>query len=194
MRLFIAVDLPAETRKELEKSMKEFHPFLEGSWVRPENLHLTVRFLGEADQKTAEKVIENLSEIETVRFEATLSGLGVFPTTQFIRVFWAGAGPTEKFREIRSLVDKRLEGLPLENDRKFPLLMGGQKRFQQQFHPHITLVRVRAVRDREEFLQNLEKRIQGKFLVDRIVLKKSVLGRSGPVYEDIGCFNFSETY
>ena len=61
MSLFIAVDLPDETRKELEKSMKEFHPFLEGSWVKPENMHLTIRFLGEADQKTAELVKERLS-------------------------------------------------------------------------------------------------------------------------------------
>lgn len=171
MRCFIAIDLPDEVKNELLKIQSEL-PEANLNLAKKENLHLTIKFLGEIDEKLAEKVMYILKKSKFIKFKAKLNGIGVF-LPSFIRVVWTGAEPKEKFRAIHDEIDRKLRDIGFNPDKTW--------------ETHITLARVKFVKDKKGFIEKLDKiKIKNvEFAVDKIKLKKSVLTKQGYVYEDI---------
>jgi len=174
MRCFISIDLPEEVKKELaavqSQIPKENAKILN---VNPEILHLTLRFLGEIDDFKANKTKEILNSLKVKKFKAKISKMGIFPSENFIRVVWIGLEPAEKFKELHELIDNELEKINIQKD--------------ERFESHVTLCRVKFIKDKKGFMEKLKK-IKVKeieFNVDKISFKKSVLMPEGPVYEDI---------
>tara|TARA_Y100000310_G_scaffold43465_1_gene40562 strand:- start:14954 stop:15487 length:534 start_codon:yes stop_codon:yes gene_type:complete len=176
MRLFIAVTLPDNIREYIKDIQKQV-PLNNNKikLVSAEQLHLTLKFLGEVSEKDVDKVKECLSAVKVKQFKAVLDGTGAFPSESYIRVVWVGLRPKNKFIELQQRVDKSL----LE-------LFKPDKRFQ----PHVTIARVRFVEDKKGFFEKVKniKVEEKEFIVKNFKLVKSTLTGEGPVYEEIGSF------
>jgi 2'-5' RNA ligase len=173
MRCFIAVDLPEEVKKDLGKIQGEIPKEGKILLVNQQILHLTLRFLGEMDDSQADKIKGALKTLKINKFKARLSGIGMFPSEAFIRVVWAGLEPAEKFREIHEMIDKELDKIQISKD--------------ERFESHVTLARVKFVKDKKDFTEKIKQiKIQPiEFNVEKISFKKSTLTEKGPVYKDL---------
>ena len=167
MRCFIAIDIPKEVKDEIAKIQKLL-PEFEGKLTEKENLHLTLKFLGEVSPEEIEKVKERLGKIKLKRFSASLGGLGIF-SESFVRIVWIKLGNCD---ELQGKVDYFLKDLFKKEER---------------FMGHLTIARVKQIGDKKKFLDLLGKVKYPKteFEVDKISLKNSVLTKKGPIYEDI---------
>jgi RNA 2',3'-cyclic 3'-phosphodiesterase len=134
VRAFVAVLLPDDVRARLAAAADELRVRASGlSWVRAENLHLTLRFLGEVDPVTLERVRQAVgAAASTVApFTVSLGGLGGFPAGRSLRVLWAGvAAGGEELGALHAALESALtaRGVPGEG---------------RAFHPHVTLARAR---------------------------------------------------
>ena len=135
VRSFIAIPVPSERIEALEQSVKHLDEEIgrHVRWVRPEGIHLTLKFMGDIPAATAERVLEALLPVTAGfnSFQLSISGLGVFPNSRRPRVLWAGLdGGLKSLSELHMAVDEAVEKLGLPKD-------------QRPFSPHLTLGRVR---------------------------------------------------
>ena len=135
VRSFIAIPVPSERIEALEQSVKHLDEEIgrHVRWVRPEGIHLTLKFMGDIPAATAERVLEELLPVTAGfnSFQLSISGLGVFPNSRRPRVLWAGLdGGLKSLSELHMAVDEAVEKLGLPKD-------------QRPFSPHLTLGRVR---------------------------------------------------
>lgn len=115
MRLFVAVNFPYEIKKSIGSFIKDLRRIpADLKWVDAENLHLTVQFLGNVSEEQVPAVIESLnrSAAGACPFTLKLSGVGVFPSRENPRVFWAGAaGETAALLKLSRQVQSEMRGL-----------------------------------------------------------------------------------
>jgi len=170
-RAFISIDIPEKIRKDILKIQKQLPEFY-GKLTEPENLHLTLKFLGEVDEEKIEKVKLNLIEIKYGRFETEVEYLGFFDNIKRGKKY----GPIW-------LHLTNCEGLQKKIDESLGDIFPSEKRFMS----HLTIARVKSLDDKKYFLEGLGKiKIPKiKFGVDNFMLKKSILKPEGPVYETI---------
>ena len=129
MRLFIALDIPAETRARLTEYMERARLLApEARWARVEGLHVTLKFIGHVDDAAVEKIKAALSPIKAVPFEVKFTGVGFFPNPNAGRVFWAGVDGGDSLPKLASSIDAAMEKL-------------GFPREAKPYHPHLTLAR-----------------------------------------------------
>src|SRR5579872_4672164 len=96
MRVFFALDIDDAIRQRIQRFMEGVSGFApDARWVRPESLHITLKFIGEKPDDTVEEIKRVLSGIQAGSFEVSFRGYGFFPTTKAARVFWIGieSGP-----------------------------------------------------------------------------------------------------
>ncbi len=176
VRAFLALEISDDVRSKI----MEFEGELEASGadiklVEKENLHVTMKFLGDVNEVVLEKIFAIMDDVKEERFSIRVEGVGVFPNQRMLRVVWVGIGDGgEKVTKIQRELEGQLAGLGFGRERDFV--------------PHITVGRVRSPRNRERVIQVLEKykgHYFGTCLVDRLVLKKSVLTLRGPVYSNL---------
>lgn len=163
MRLFVAIRFGnsiGEIQGQIDRSLAGF--------TFPKEFHLTLKFLGEVD--SAEQIRERLSSIEFNPFEVELGDIGVFPSPSKISVIWAGVKNPEEVNALQKSIDIALQDLS-------PADAG--------FHPHITLARVKFVKDKEKLKENLKNICVGKekFAINEFILYRSTLKPEGPVYD-----------
>lgn len=180
MRTFIAIGLPPEIREGLGKLQTQLKATgADVKWVAPENIHLTLKFLGEVNETQIAKIGNILADIgrSSKAFSVRLNSIGTFPKIQFPKVIWVGIdkGDSESKTIAAGLEEKLvLIGIPKE---------------ERPFSSHITIGRVRSYLNRDKLIQelkNLEGNIGGKFPefpVNRLTLYKSTLTPKGPLYE-----------
>ena len=100
MRFFVALDIDDAIRGRIARfldGVREFAP--DARWVRPESLHVTLKFIGEKPEEEVDKIKRALETIAAERFEMSFRGYGFFPGARAPRVFWVGieAGPKSAF-------------------------------------------------------------------------------------------------
>ncbi len=173
MRTFISVNIPEEIRKEIKK-VQDFLPEFFGKKTELENLHLTLKFLGEIKEHKIEEVKEKLREIKIEKFATEIDEIGVF-SEKFIRIVW--------------LHMKDCENLQKQIDGALKDLFEPEKRFMS----HLTIARIKGIKDKEGFLQDLKKiKVEKiKFKVDNFYLMKSELTAEGPRYSVLEEYNLS---
>lgn len=176
MRTFIAIELSQETRLALGRLIGELKPELgRVTWVRPERMHLTLKFLGEIDEGLVERIAEKLKRIcgEAQPFAFDVAGMGCFPNPSRPRVVWAGiVGNTAPASELQRRIDVELEHLGFEPDAR-------------GFSPHVTMGRVKGSINRNALSAAIEsnrERQLGSELIEEIVFMRSKLLPEGPVY------------
>jgi 2'-5' RNA ligase len=174
VRSFIAVDVSQELVTPITAIQSQI---TEGriKFVEQENLHFTLKFLGEITEKKAEDVSENLRKICSAfePFSIFLKGTGVFPSLAYVKVIWIGV-ESEEFYTLSNLVDSGMAKLGFRQERNLV--------------PHLTVGRVKAPGNKARFREQIEalKNVEvGEMTVQSVKLKKSELTRKGPIYTDI---------
>ena len=144
--------------------------------VEGENVHLTLKFLGNVSTSRLAEVRSSLQQLTFPSFTAEIKGAGAFPNLKHMNVIWVGVNEGwTQVEQIYEQVEKLLSGV-------------GFRRENRPFSPHITIARVRSGKKREEiakFLQHLSDEIFGTIAVDKVRLKQSILSSSGPKYHTL---------
>jgi len=180
MRAFIAVSCPPDLRKGLAGVREEVKGSGDMKFVEPDNIHLTVKFLGVIDEGRVDKIVCALDKVKVTPFDASLKGLGVFPGRGSPKVLWAGIDSgCLSFEELHRKVDDALLSLGFQRDDRFTC--------------HYTLARIKHIQDRDAFNLVLDKYAAkgfGSFKVSEMSLMESFLQRDGPVYSEVRRFVF----
>jgi len=179
IRSFIAIELPAAVIALLDRVQQELKALgLKARWVRPQNIHLTLKFLGNIDCAAIEEIGRAMAEAagECAPFTLTVGGIGFFPGIRRPRVVWIGlGGATAVLLNLQGNLADRLAAVGFAKEKrsfKAHLTVG---RIRQAVNPNILDQAVQAYSD----IGNL------KFSADRIILFESDLKPSGAVYSHL---------
>ena len=130
MRLFIAIDLPSDVRAAFTALLEELRATApKAKWMRGENLHVTLKFLGNTDSERVRDIAAALQQVRSAQpVSLKFQGLGFFPNERRPRVFWAGMESSDNLRPLAESVDRAMHatGFALET---------------RPFTPHLTLAR-----------------------------------------------------
>ena len=167
IRLFVALDLPEAVRERLAA--------LQGGvpgarWSGAEQMHLTLRFIGEVPENVARDIDDALATIRAASFSLELSGVGEFGGKK-PRALWAGVKSSEALLHLQRKVETALQRIGLDPE-------------PRKYSPHITLARLKAApRDKVlQFLTHGSLFVAGPFPVNQFVLFSSHLSQSGSIY------------
>jgi len=121
MRTFIAIPCPQDAKEDLAKTAEEIKTYCDIKAVSEENMHLTLRFLGEVDGKKQDEVIKALSQIKHPGgFDVCIKGLGAFPSPGSPHVIWAGVEQGRKeLQELHDRIEESIVPLGFERDDRF---------------------------------------------------------------------------
>jgi 2'-5' RNA ligase len=186
IRTFIALELPPSLISLLAKVQENIQTMgLRAKWVRPDNIHLTLKFLGNINPADIEKIgramVDAVSEFET--FNLVAAGIGVFPGVNRPRVIWVGLKGQV---QLLFAMQRRLE----DN-----LAVLGYKKEKRPFKGHLTLGRFRQNVNRETIrrvLQEFGNLASEEFTVRRVIFYKSDLKPTGAVYSELQQASFND--
>jgi RNA 2',3'-cyclic 3'-phosphodiesterase len=129
MRLFVALDIDDAVRNRIARFVDGVRGFApDARWVKPESLHVTLKFIGEKSEGDAEKIKQALQSVAADPFEMSFRGYGFFPGARSARVFWVGIDAGSTLASLAALVDKTLASLDIPKE-------------EHVFSPHLTLAR-----------------------------------------------------
>ncbi len=182
MRTFIAIPLPGELLHRLTEIQTLLRKGIRSgvAWVNPTSIHLTLKFLGEINEKQLPDVRMKLADClkNTSKFQLTSGGIGCFPGITNPKVLWSGIQMNPNLEDIQFKIETTLSQIGFEKE-------------ERKFSPHLTLGRVKTGLLRPE-LEFLQKTIEQEahhdpmiFVVNQVVLYKSDLTRSGAIYSAI---------
>jgi 2'-5' RNA ligase len=176
IRTFIAIELPEKIIYTISKIQEEIKSYgLKIRWVRPENIHLTLKFLGDIKEADTEKVAKAVSESVTgyPPISLAVKGIGVFPGIKSPRVVWLGvSNQLDVLTTFQKTLDEKLEAIGFPKEKR-------------PFRGHLTLGRIKSKIDPKTLNDVLKEFTQfesERFFADRIILYKSELKPKGPVY------------
>jgi len=177
IRSFLAFELPRDIREQIGVVSGELRKSrLPARWIRVENIHLTIVFLGSVEKNIVEDLKEAVGSVvkASMGFTARLSGVGVFPNWRKPRVLWIGlSGDIEGLSRLRDELQASLKVFGLREEKR-------------PFRAHLTLGRFKGRPDDDEELKGILNRYHdltsGLCTLDELVLFKSDLKPSGPVY------------
>lgn len=190
LRLFIAIELDENLKEKIgivKESLEKILPQIR--WTKPDTWHLTIKFLGETKKNKVDEIIKLCRNImdKYSTFNIILKNISAFPNLRMPRVVFID---TEIPEELEKIYEK------LENN----LVDLGFKKEDRNFHPHLTLARIKDVK---AFLKGWEKTIEKikelgrevhfKLEVKEIVLYQSILSSKGPTYIKIETFNLNDS-
>lgn len=175
IRTFIAAEISPEVRKNLIGDLRDFKAFAPlVKWVQPDNLHLTLRFLGNVKENDLEELFDALGEAvaDIAPFALEVRGVGAFPDWRHPRVIWAGCGEGgEDAVGLAEAVEAACVDLGYEAE-------------SRPFQPHLTLGRIKHPADAGgvSTIARAPEKVYGFIDVDAVVVFMSTLRRNGPVY------------
>ena len=172
-RLFVAIRPPETIRDLLVDAMDDSPEF---RWVADEQLHLTLKFVGEVDRPVADDIADALSRVHSPGFELRIAGAGRFEQRN-AGALWAGVEPREPVATLAAKIDRACLAAGIAPERR-------------AFHPHITLARWNGRRSREvaDFLERSRGLASRPFSVDAFTLFESQLSRHGAHYEQVASY------
>lgn len=188
IRAFIAIELSLEIKAQLgilQERLKQFDAAVK--WVKPDSMHLTLKFLGNISTSLISPLKDALETIgrETTSFQITLSKIGTFGKTDHPRVIWVGVKKGEKeILEIKRKLEERLEkiGIPLE---------------RRPYHVHLTLGRMKSSKNKElkkaVASLNADSSTTAKMTAFNVQLFKSAFTPKGAIHTCLGLATFTPT-
>ena len=189
LRLFFAVPTPEEIKQQAQQIQEQCDcPGLKISWVGPDRMHFTLKFLGDTPQAQVSQLAEVARRVAQLHppHQVTVAGAGAFPNIHRPRIIWVGCSTgTQQLAALGTELDQALTEAKLAEPE------------QRDFVPHLTLGRVRQGRNFDELTASLEElgdRILGQMPVDHFVLMHSDLqpGRA-PVYTELNRFKLGNS-
>jgi 2'-5' RNA ligase len=176
MRAFLGIPIPDSLKPKISRIQDKFDDF-DIKFVEKENMHFNLRFFRYIEEEKIDKLKELLEKVcfQFEPFEIDISGIGAFPSKNYVRVIWLGVKQGyQTFKTLAEMVGKSVESLGFKKE--------------ERFVPHLTLGRVRSGRNKNELLvllRKLEEVEVGKMKIDKLVLFQSKLSPGGPVYEEV---------
>jgi 2'-5' RNA ligase len=187
IRAFVAIPLPLEVTdylNEIISDLKLTIPEKTVKWVQPENIHLTLKFLGNISKSTLHFLLEKLKSGDQFSpINLTIEKIGAFPSVYKPQVIWVGTSSHDALSDLAQFVEKATSMIKNENDSK-------------PFAPHLTIARLRPGVKKELFdviKQELYKRKEIKplfFSINHFCMYQSVLTSEGPIYTVLRKYNF----
>jgi len=174
IRLFAGIALPEDIRTRLEMICAGVR---DARWTAPENLHLTLRFIGEVPEPAVEDIVPALDRIAFDPFDLFLDGVGHFETRGRVRTLWAGLAGEPALAELQSRIEAALRRTGCAPETR-------------NFKPHVTLARLKGARPDavQGWIAANSLFRAGPFRVGEFVLFESRLGGEGPAYFPIAEF------
>ncbi len=181
-RLFIAIKVnPTSDFLDLFDELKKGLNHEKIKWVKPDNLHLTLKFFGETPTDKIDSIITSVSraiEADT-HFELSLENIGIFGSRYQPKVIWAGFNNSVILSDIVNEIHHQLKTIGYLQDR-------------QNFIPHLTLARIKQLKDKElfqEIIADYHKAYFQKVAVKKLYLYESILKKTGAIYKIIHVFD-----
>ena len=183
MRLFVALDIPEETRSKFRALMDDFAKVCRGArWVRPEGIHITLKFIGHVADSILPDVQKALARVRHDKpFHVAFRHFGFFPNEKHPRVFFVGIEAGEDLADLAGDIENQLEPLGIAKETR-------------AFQPHLTLARFKTT----EGLPDLRKKIAslptqdfGGGEVSEFHLYQSMLKSGGAVYTKLSTYHFA---
>lgn len=187
IRLFIALNIQQSIKEYLTKIIDDFKS--KGGkikWVEPDNMHLTLKFLGNTEYSLVEGIKSQLDNLtaDSTQIISDLSRIGGFPNLRAPKVLWVDLEKNrDQIIELAKSIDTSLSEIGFATDNK-------------PFKPHLTLGRVKKDDNLEQLTDYLCKfKLENKEIVfDSLSLIKSTLTNEGPIYKSLHTINFSERF
>lgn len=186
MRCFIAIDIPADIRQSITGVIGKCNQGSKGvRWVAPENIHITLKFLGEVNEGLISAIQEGLSAICAGHdiFTITIKGAGAFPNFKYPNVLWIGIDESKELKRLYEDIEEFMSKLGFEKE--------GRK-----FSPHLTIGRVKNRKGIEPVIKGLytfKDTFWGSIEVREVLLMRSVLKPAGSEYSKIAVFQLSKS-
>jgi 2'-5' RNA ligase len=192
MRIFIGIDLEPEVRARISRFIDGVQGFApDARWVRPESLHITLKFIGEQKPEQVDAITERLRRVEAGGFEIRCVGYGFFPTAKAPRVFWIGIHAGPQLAGLAETIDMAAAELGIQGEHR-------------PYSPHLTLARAGgrsgAPKQQKGDAPNtifavLDKRLAaigeldfGTMTAREFILYQSQLSPTGSKYMKLQCF------
>lgn len=185
MRCFIAIDLSEEIRSAISGIIKPIRNISSGiRWVDGKNIHLTLKFLGETDDKLIPEISERLSAIGMRHraFTLDIRGVGAFPNYRRPNVLWIGIDKSDELERLYLDIEESMS-------------RSGFKKEERGFSPHLTIARVKDRRGLDEITKELyevKDTYLGTMEAREVKLMSSVLKQAGAEYSLVKGFQLSE--
>jgi len=176
IRSFLAIEIPGIILKKIEEVQEDLKSSrADVRWVNPEKVHLTLKFFGSVDESRIESIVKSAEGPmrNTSPFSLKVRGVGAFPHLKNPRVIWVGlVDGNEVLAVFQKQLEEELEKIGFEKE-------------ERAFHPHLTLGRMKSSKGRAELVERMERYKEeefGDFKAERVVLFKSELKPTGPIY------------
>jgi 2'-5' RNA ligase len=182
MRVFIGIRLDQPTKEKIKQALTPFKKISTPiKWVKPENWHLTLKFIGEVPEDKNNQIMDN--QYETGPFELSITGFGKFGRENNLNIFWAGIDRNESLNQIHATIETSLANL-------------GIKKENRPFSGHLTLGRNRKSFYSAQFFSLIEKNQSlpiCRFTVKGFQIFESILTPEGPIYKTLQEIGFEHS-
>ena len=184
MRLFVAFDIPEETRGAIRELVSKFAPVARGArWVRPEGIHITLKFIGWIDDEILPQIKEHLARVPHRQvIPVAFRNFGFFPNEQRPRVFFVGIAAGPALARLAAEIEAQLALLKMPKE-------------ERAFTPHLTLARFKSnegVTQIQKTLASMPSQDFGAMNATQFHLYQSVLKSNGAVYTKLATYSFAE--
>ena len=180
IRSFLAIELPKPILRKIEEVQGDLRlTHADVRWVSPEKIHLTLKFFGNIEESRVDPIVKSIEKPvkNTLPFSLKVQGVGAFPQMKNPRVIWMGlVEEREALSSLQKQIEAQLEEIGFQPE-------------DRSFHPHLTLGRMRSSRGKGDLVGRIEKHKEEEFgdlQVERVVLFKSDLKPTGPIYTPLG--------
>lgn len=184
MRLFVALDVPDETRRALGEAIRRFENVCHGArWMQAESIHITLKFIGEVEETKLPAIEDSLANVKSSGpTEIAFQNFGFFPNERHPRVFWLGIEAGRDLAALAAGISSALEpvGIPREG---------------RTFRPHLTLARFKTEKGLpklREIVAPLAHQSFGNTVATQFHLYESMLNPSGAVHTKLASYRFAE--
>ncbi len=183
LRLFIAIEIPPETRTQIANVISELKSTqVDVRWEHQEKLHITLKFLGDVREEVLPEIVLLLRGVaeKSSQFSIRYSGLGCFPHKREPRIVWVGVEDLAcKLQPLVELIEAEMTSIGFEKETK-------------GFHPHVTIGRMKNGKDTGSLLRKMESVIfeSQPTVVSAISLVRSERKASGSIYSQVKSFSF----
>jgi RNA 2',3'-cyclic 3'-phosphodiesterase len=183
MRLFVALDITPDVRERIAKFLNKLRTaYPSARWVRPENLHVTLKFIGEVSETRAAEFRAALSHVHSPAVaQMDFRGTGLFPNDKRPRVFWIGIHASANVAEVAKEIDDRFSALGVEHE-------------VREFRPHLTLARFDDARGLDALraaIGNFGDAEFGSVRTNQLHLYQSQTASGGARYTRLASFDFA---
>ncbi len=186
IRSFIAIEIPPDLKSRMEELQRDLRRTdADVKWVRPEGVHLTLKFLGYIQEEDVERISQAVGPVVSAwePFEVSVKGMGGFPSSRSPRVVWVGVERgKEQLQSLQQAIETKTAELSFPSENR-------------PFSPHLTLGRVRSPRGKAALARALEEHKEaevGGFRADEVFLFRSELKPTGAVYTKLRNFEMKK--